>query len=60
MFAAGSADTEKFCAIYGRNGKLTGVVGASMPPLVIQYQKLLAAGASWESALAQRPPGTEQ
>jgi len=60
VFAAGSADTEKFCAIYGRNGKLTGVVGASMPPLVIQYQKLLAAGASWESALAQRPPGTEQ
>lgn len=55
VFAAGSADTEKFCAIYGRDGKLTGVVSASMPPLVIQYQKLLGAGASWEAALAARP-----
>lgn len=60
VFAAGSADSEKFCAIYGRDGRLTGVVTASMPPLVIQYQKLLAAGASWEAALAARPPGTEQ
>jgi NADPH-dependent 2,4-dienoyl-CoA reductase/sulfur reductase-like enzyme len=55
VFAAGSADTEKFCVIYGRAGRLTGVVTASMPPLVIQYQKLLAAGASWEAALAARP-----
>lgn len=60
VFAAGSVDSEKFCAIYGREGRLTGVVTASMPPLVIQYQKLLAAGASWEAALAARPPGTEQ
>lgn len=60
VFASGSADTEKFCAIYGREGRLTGVVSASMPPLVIQYQKLLAAGASWEAALAARPTRTEQ
>ncbi|MCB9629961.1 MAG: FAD-dependent oxidoreductase [Sandaracinaceae bacterium] len=55
-FVAGSADAEKFCAVFGREGKLSAVLAASMPPLVIQYQKLLAAGASWEAALAAAPP----
>ena len=54
-FVAGAADADKFCAIFGRAGKLVGVLAASMPPLVIQYQKLLAAGASWEAALAAAP-----
>jgi NADPH-dependent 2,4-dienoyl-CoA reductase/sulfur reductase-like enzyme len=50
VFVAGSPRDEKFCAIFGRAGKLSGVVTASMPPLVIRFQKLLAAGCSWDDA----------
>ncbi len=42
----------KFVALYGRAGKLHGVLGVSLPKLVMSYRPLLAAGASWEDALA--------
>ena len=57
VFAAGSPSEEKFCAIFGREGKLVGVVAASMPPLVIQFQKMLASSATWDAALAAVPSG---
>lgn len=45
-------DEHKFVALYGRAGKLHGVLGVSLPKLVMSYRPLLAAGASWVDALA--------
>jgi NADPH-dependent 2,4-dienoyl-CoA reductase/sulfur reductase-like enzyme len=41
----------KFVALYGHAGRLRGVLGVSMPKLVMPYRRLLAARASWEDAL---------
>lgn len=42
----------KFVALYGRDGKLHGVLGVSLPKLVMAYRSLLADGVSWDDALA--------
>jgi NADPH-dependent 2,4-dienoyl-CoA reductase/sulfur reductase-like enzyme len=42
-----------FVALYGRAGRLQAVLGLNQPKLVMPYRKLLAAGVSWEDALAQ-------
>ena len=39
-------------ALYGHAGRLRGVLGVSMPRLVMPYRALLARRASWEEALA--------
>jgi NADPH-dependent 2,4-dienoyl-CoA reductase/sulfur reductase-like enzyme len=49
---AGSVNDRKFLALYGRNGRLRGALGLTMPRLVMPYRKLLASAASWEEALA--------
>jgi NADPH-dependent 2,4-dienoyl-CoA reductase/sulfur reductase-like enzyme len=49
---AGSIDERRFVALYGRSGRLRGALGVSAPKLVMPYRKLLAAGASWDDALA--------
>ncbi len=54
---AGSLEERKFCAIFGRDHKLTGVLTFSMPPQAIRYQKLIGAGATWQEALAGAAAG---
>ena len=49
---SGSVEDRGFVALYGRAGRLRGVLGLSRPKLVMPYQKLLAAGATWDDALA--------
>jgi NADPH-dependent 2,4-dienoyl-CoA reductase/sulfur reductase-like enzyme len=49
---SGSVEDRGFVALYGRGGRLRGVLGLSRPKLVMPYQKLLAAGATWDDALA--------
>jgi NADPH-dependent 2,4-dienoyl-CoA reductase/sulfur reductase-like enzyme len=48
----GSVDERKFAALYGRNGRVVGVLGFNRPAVVMRYRKLIADGASWDDALA--------
>jgi hypothetical protein len=41
-----------FVALYGRAGRLRGVLGLARPKLVMGYLKPLAAGITWDDALA--------
>jgi NADPH-dependent 2,4-dienoyl-CoA reductase/sulfur reductase-like enzyme len=49
---SGSIAERAFVALYGRAGRLRGVLGLARPKLVMGYQRLLAARATWEDALA--------
>lgn len=49
---AGSTDG-KFAALYGYEGRLRGVLGVSMPRMVMPFRDLIAAGISWDDALAK-------
>ena len=49
---AGSTDGA-FAALYGYEGRLRGVLGVSMPRMVMPFRALLTAGASWDEALAK-------
>jgi hypothetical protein len=49
---SGSVEERSFVALYGRAGRLRGVLGMSRPKQVMPYQKLLAAGITWDDALA--------
>ncbi|MDO8389149.1 MAG: FAD-dependent oxidoreductase [Actinomycetota bacterium] len=48
----GSTDGN-FAALYGHGGKLRGVLGVSMPRMVMPFRALLAEHASWDDALAK-------
>jgi NADPH-dependent 2,4-dienoyl-CoA reductase/sulfur reductase-like enzyme len=48
----GSIEERRFVALYGRAGKVVGVLGMNRPRPVIRYRQLIAEGASWEDALA--------
>ncbi len=41
-----------FVALYGHGGRLRGVLGVSMPRVVMPYRKLLAERATWDEAVA--------
>ncbi|MEX0848308.1 MAG: FAD-dependent oxidoreductase [Ilumatobacteraceae bacterium] len=49
---AGSTDGA-FAALYGWQGRLRGVLGVSMPKMVMPFRALIAAKASWDEALAK-------
>jgi NADPH-dependent 2,4-dienoyl-CoA reductase/sulfur reductase-like enzyme len=48
----GDTATPKFVALYGRAGRLTGVLGVSMARLLMPFRRLLEEGASWSDALS--------
>jgi 3-phenylpropionate/trans-cinnamate dioxygenase ferredoxin reductase subunit len=47
----GSIAERRFVAIYGRAGKLVGVLGMNRPRPVMQYRQLIADGAAWDEDL---------
>ena len=47
----GTPEEGKFVALYGRRGRLRGVLGLSLPKYVMPFRALLARGASWDEAL---------
>jgi NADPH-dependent 2,4-dienoyl-CoA reductase/sulfur reductase-like enzyme len=49
----GSIDERRFVAIYGRAGRLVGVLGMNRPRVVMEYRQLIVNGASWDDALAE-------
>jgi len=48
----GSLQERRFAAIYGRAGRITGVLGFNRPRHVMRYRALIAQQASFEEALA--------
>lgn len=49
---SGSVDERRFVALYGRAGRLRGVLGMNSPKLVMPYRRLLADRASMDDARA--------
>ena len=43
----------KFTALYGWQGRLRGVLGVSMPRLVMPFRRMIADRVSWDEALAK-------
>ncbi len=52
VVVAGSVADLRFCALYGRAGKVSGVLAINMPAKVVRYRKAIAEGLRWEQALA--------
>ena len=48
----GSVEERRFAALYGRAGRLVGVLGFNRPRHVMQYKTLIEQGASFEEAIA--------
>lgn len=48
---AGSLEERRFTAVYGRNGRLVGCLGFTMPRKVMQFRRMIAEQASWNDAL---------
>ena len=51
VVVTGSPAERRFAAIYGRAGRIVAVLGFNRPRHVMQYRRLIAAGASWGDAL---------
>jgi NADPH-dependent 2,4-dienoyl-CoA reductase/sulfur reductase-like enzyme len=49
----GSIDERRFVALYGRAGRVVGVLGMNRPRPVMEYRQLIADSASWDDALAR-------
>jgi len=49
---AGSLDGRRFCALYGRDGRVVGALTMNMPARVIRYRRQIAEGLGWDRALA--------
>jgi NADPH-dependent 2,4-dienoyl-CoA reductase/sulfur reductase-like enzyme len=50
---AGSVDDRQFAALFGRAGRLRGVLGLNMPRHVMPFRKSLLEAISWDDALAR-------
>jgi NADPH-dependent 2,4-dienoyl-CoA reductase/sulfur reductase-like enzyme len=51
VLVAGTVDSRQFTALYGRRGRLTGVLGVNMPRSVMPFRKHLLDGIDFASAL---------
>jgi NADPH-dependent 2,4-dienoyl-CoA reductase/sulfur reductase-like enzyme len=49
--AYGALDERRFVSVFGRNGRLVGALGFSMPAKVMQYRKMIEERASFADAL---------
>ena len=49
---AGSLEDRRFCALYGRDGRVVGALTVNMPARVIRYRRQIAEGLTWDDALA--------
>jgi NADPH-dependent 2,4-dienoyl-CoA reductase/sulfur reductase-like enzyme len=47
----GSLEERRFVSVFGRNGRLVGALGFSMPAKVMQYRKMIEERATFEDAL---------
>ena len=49
----GSIEERRFVALYGRAGRVVGVLGMNRPRPVMEYRQLIADGVSWKDALSR-------
>ncbi len=49
--AHGTLDDREFVALFGRDDRIVGALGFNRPRNVMQYRKLIAERASWDTAL---------
>jgi NADPH-dependent 2,4-dienoyl-CoA reductase/sulfur reductase-like enzyme len=49
---AGSVEARRFCALYGRAGRVVGALTMNMPAQVIRYRRQIAERLRWDDALA--------
>jgi 3-phenylpropionate/trans-cinnamate dioxygenase ferredoxin reductase subunit len=49
---AGTPADRRFCALYGRDGRVVGALAMNMPAKVIRYRRQIAEGLRWDEALA--------
>jgi len=54
---SGSIDDRRFVALYGRKGRVVGVLGMSQPAKVMRLRALVDAATPWEQALASAREG---
>jgi len=55
---AGSVDERRFVAMYGRGGRLVGVLGMSMPAKVMRWRAMVEQGTAYDEALATARAGS--
>ena len=51
VVVAGSFDDRRFCALYGRDGRVVGALGMNMPARIVKYRSAIAEGLRWDDAL---------
>jgi 3-phenylpropionate/trans-cinnamate dioxygenase ferredoxin reductase component len=49
---AGSVEERRFAALFGRGGRVVGVLGMSMPAKVMRWRRLVEDAVPWDDALA--------
>ncbi len=49
---AGSLEERRFCALFGREGRVTAAFAMNMPARVVRYRTAIADGLGWDDALA--------
>lgn len=49
----GSLDERRFAALFGRAGRVVGVLGVNRPAVVMRYRQRILDGLSWDDALDQ-------
>ena len=49
---AGDPASGRFCALYGKDGRVMAALGMNMPAQVVRYRKAISQGLAWETALA--------
>ena len=54
---AGRVEERRFVALYGRDGRVVGVLGMNQPAKVARWRSLVEARASWDQALAVAAEG---
>lgn len=58
VLVAGSLEENRFCVVYGRAGRLVGVLGMNMPAQVVRCRRQIAEQVDWDDVTAQEPkPG---
>ncbi len=49
----GDVGERRFTALYGRDGRVTGVLGMNMPARVVRWRARILAGVTWDDAMAE-------
>jgi 3-phenylpropionate/trans-cinnamate dioxygenase ferredoxin reductase subunit len=55
----GSFEERKFVALFGRDGRVVGVLGMNRPAPVMRWRNRILEGATWDEALAAAEPASD-